>query len=265
MRKQLSRELSFAVVLIAMAVLSTNLSATALPITDSGVLTISNLPGTLLAITVTPSECLNWGGATTCVAGTQHQFSVSGVSNLFSTAASATDLIKDLPAGPTVVDFEQVMGSGALGGQTIFFDLTSLPINSGTTGNCASNAANNTCSPAGSPFTIAENSLGNGITISFSVDMKAYTGASASGSTSYTGLFSTQQAVTLVGAGSCSGLAANITNFLICEAAAGTVSGTWSATEAPVAVTAVPEPLSFALLGSGLAALGLLRRPIRRP
>jgi hypothetical protein len=249
----------------ALAISPTNIFATALPITDSGILTIANLGGTLVGVTSSPTTCINWAGGSTCVANTQHQYSVSGVSNLFSTTASANDLIKDLPSlpPPTLTDFLQVQGAGAIVGSIAMFDLTSVPLTAGGAGfgNCLSNAANNSCSPPGSPFTFQESSTGTDVTVSFSTQLLAYTGTSASGTTAYTGTFSTDQALVLNGSGACNGLAANITNILSCEAAGGTIAATWSATLAP---SATPEPISFILFGSGLIGVAVFGRRFRR-
>jgi hypothetical protein len=233
----LKRSTFLAVAGIALAVSPTNIFATALPLSDSGILEISNLGGALVGITTSP-VCINWGGGSTCVAGTTHQMSVSGVSNLFSTAPSATDQIKDLPSfpPPTLTVFQTVLGAGAVAAQTINFDLTSVLTNGGF-GNCASNAPLNSCSPPNSPFTFSEDATGTQVALSFTVTLNAYTGTSATGATAYIGVFSTQQSGTLSGTGACNGLLANITNILACEAAGGTINATWSATESPVPST----------------------------
>ena len=231
----LYRSMVFALAGIALAISPSNIFATALPITDSGILQIANLQGTVAGITAVPN-CINWGGGSTCVAGTTHQMGVSGSSNLFSTTASATDQIKDLPSfpPPTLVDFQTVLGAGALAGQTINFDLVSIPTNGATTsGNCSSNAPLNSCTPAFSPYTFSMDVLGKSVKVQFSAVLNAYTGSSVSGSTPYVAVFTTEQAGTIVGVGACNGLAVNITNILACLAAGGTITGTWSAAEAP--------------------------------
>jgi len=260
-RLTLYRGLTLAALAIALCTLAVSGAfATALPITDSGVLSISNLAGSLVGITNSPA-CINWGGGSTCVAGTTHQYSVGGISNLFSVIVSTTDQIKDLPGVTSVTDFETVLGAGVLTGQTVHFDLTSLPLTNGGAGfgNCGSNAALNSCSPAGSIFTFSEDSTGTQVSLSFSALMNAYTGTSASGTTAYRGIFTTQISGTLSGSGSCLGLTANITNILTCEASGGTITNTWSASESPAPST--PEPGTLLLMGSGLAGLaGFVRR-----
>ena len=224
--------------------------ADVMPITDSGVLNISNLT---TGITTSPSLCLNFGGGTTC-AGMTHPMNVAGTSNLF--AAPGTGSIKDLNTTGALTDFETVTGAGALAGLTIHFDLTSVVENGSTaSGNCNSNAPLNSCQPANSPFTLMENATGTVLTIEFNVLLDGYTGSSSAGSTPYEGVFSTQQAGLFAGTGACSGKAADITNFISCEAAGGTVDGTWSATEAPAPIQPTPEPISLVFLGSVLLAL----------
>jgi hypothetical protein len=259
---------------VALAALPTTTFATALPLTDSGVLTIANMGGTLVGVTTSPTTCINWSGATTCSPATQHQYTVSGVSNLFSTSASGNDLISDLPylPPPTLVDFLQADGAGALAGQTVYFDLTAIPLTNGGAGfgDCTNNNANNSCSPPGSPFTLQENSTATDVTITFSVQLLAYTcpsggpptcNASNTSFTPYVGTFSTDQALTVNGSGACSGVPATISNILICESNSGTIAASWSATLAPAPV---PEPLSFVLFGSGLVAVSLFGRKLRR-
>src|ERR1017187_9775037 len=221
--------------LIGLSVGQTSLFAAGLPITDGGILQISNASGTLLGWTSVP-VCLNWGGGSTC-AGATHQMSVAGASNLFSTATSSTDQIKDVAGFGPVTLFETVSGAGALAGQTVNFDLVSIPLTNGGagSGNCTSNAPNNSCSPAGSPFTFTEDPTGTQVSISFHTLLSAYTGTSAGGTTAYSGVFSTQLSGAFPGSGACSGVTAHITNILACQAAGGTVQATWSATETPIA------------------------------
>lgn len=234
--------------------------ADSLPITDSGILQIENLQATTVGITSAPLLCLNWAGGSSCPTPlSTSEFGVSGSSNLFDTSSSATDQIKNVgfAAPPTLTDFETVLGAGAVAGQTINFDLTSLVTNGGSAaGNCTSNANFNSCTPAGSPFTLIENPAG--VSISFSVLLNAYTFTSASGDTPYQGVFTTEVSGTIADSGPCAGLAADITNVLTCEAAGGTIKSTWSAVESPMTSTTppAPEPGSGMLLLAGLLGLG---------
>lgn len=274
-------KLKFAATVIgALAVVPTNIFATALPLTDAGILTVA-AQGNLVGVTTIPT-CINWGGGSTC-AGASHNMGVSGTSNLFS--APSTGTIKDLSMfpPPTLVGFETVNGAGAIAGNIVTFDMTGVLIS--TFGDCTSNAANNSCSPANSPFTFSEDGTGgpgSDVTIKFTVFLDAYTcpggvaGTSGgcndtnTGFTLYKAQFSTDQSGTLNGSGACAGVAVDITNILNCEAAAGpfagmtpgTITATWSATESPV--TATPEPISFILFGSGLIGVAVFGRRSRR-
>ena len=219
---------------------SPTVSAAALPITDSGNLATNSFSGGVVGINGFPG-CINWSGALVCIAGTTHQFAVSGFSNLFSTATSATDQIKDisLPAAPTV-DFMSVLGAGALAGQIIHFDLTGLPSSAVSHGNCASNAPLNTCTPANSPFTFSEDVTGTQVTIAFDALLNAYTGTSATGTTAYKARFSTNLSGTVNGLGACTGVTANIVNLLACLGSGGTFQSPWSAVASPGAPPSTP-------------------------
>lgn len=263
--------------LAALATGPSSMFANALPLTDNGVLVLGQFGGTLVGVTSVPL-CIYWGDTTTntniCSPAATHQMSVSGTSNLFSTATSTTDKIQDLNeafspttgifTGGPIIDFETVLGAGALASQTINFDLTQFVLANGGAGfGTCNNNFNNSCEPAGSPFTFTTDGVGD-VTITFTVLMNAYTGtSSASGFTPYKGVFSDDLSGTLVGTSPCNGEAVNVTNILSCEAAGGTITdGTWSASESPA--TQTPEPLTFALFGSGLVGLGLIGRHHRR-
>jgi hypothetical protein len=181
---------------------------------------------------------------------------VSGASNLF---APGTDFIQDANSIGALTDFETVTGAGTLAGKTIDFDLTSIVENGSTPiGDCSSNAAFNSCTPANSPFTLVMDITGTQLTVEFTMYLDAYTGSSSGGSTVYKGVFAWIDSGTFVGLNGCNGLATNITNFINCEAGGGTIQTNWSATESPTGavVPGVPEPMSVGLLGSVLLLTG---------
>jgi hypothetical protein len=253
----------------------TNVLATALPIGNGGTIIVQNLPGSFAGFTTIPF-CFNWGGGGSC-AGALHGMAVSGTSNLVVTPSTGN--IKDLSALTAVSGFETMTGGGILAGQTVNFDLVSIPVSTVAIGNCASNAANNMCTPTDSAFTLTEDNTGTVVTIQFTANLAGYTGTSGSGTTPYTALFSTQESGTMTGAGACVGLTANITNILTCESLGGTISGgflgtsaccegapapavtngAWSLVESPA-----PEPVSFGLMASGLFGLAFGGRGLRR-
>jgi hypothetical protein len=257
-KKVMNRLLVKAAIVTLFLVTSALVSAFAdvMPITDSGLLNITNSPVSTLGITgLTTPLCLNFGGGTTC-AGMTHPMDVAGAGNSNLFVSPGTGSIKDLNTTGALTDFETVTGAGALTGQTIHFDLTSVVVNGSTaSGNCNSNAPLNSCQPANSPFALMENAAGTVLFIGFNVLLDGYTGSSSTGSTPYEGVFTTQQAGLFSGTGACSGKAADITNFISCEAAGGTLDVNWSATEAPVPIQPTPEPISLVFLGSVLLAL----------
>jgi hypothetical protein len=258
-RKQFRMPTLMSIAVIGLAWAPAHADATALFLSDSGVLQISNSVGGLFGLTAAPS-CINWGGGSTC-GGASHGMAVSGSSNIFAIGAGT---ITDEPlSGPFVQPFETLAGAGAEAGNTIDFDLVSVVTYGGTAlGNCSSNAAFNSCTPANSPITFSEDSTGTELSISFTLTLIGYTGTSASGSTPYIATFSTQLPGNFTGSGACNGLTANITNAVACEAGGGTITDSWSMTELPSAAT--PEPISLVLVAFGLAGIALFGRRFRR-
>jgi hypothetical protein len=173
---------------------------------------------------------------------------------VFTSGSTPQDTIKDLPAGVLLplVDFETIQSP--LPGGVVFFDLTAINIPAVPAGNnCTTFALNAICTPGGgSPFTLIQTSATQ-VSINFSVLMSAYTGTSASGTTPYQGIFTTQLSGSLP-----NGLPDTIPNILNFIAGGGVITSTWSASESPLGT--VPEPYSFALVGVGLIGLSFLRR-----
>jgi hypothetical protein len=123
------------------------------------------------------------------------------------------------------------------------------------------------CPPSGTPgvcslgdFVFTQNDLstsggpcpgGSGlcghVTVSFSVNGIGYSGSSTTGSTPYTFIYSSQ-------------FNNETTTDLINKAGGPGVTNSISLTANPVPAGTVPEPVSFALLGLGLATIGIFGR-----
>jgi PEP-CTERM motif len=244
-------------VVVAGGVFAGVASATSIPLGGGGVLQLSNMTGVLVGVTNT---CINWAYPAVCSAATSVQDSVSGSdAAVFTPGSTPQDTIKDLPAGVAtpLVDFMTVQSP--LAGGIVNFDLESIVI-PGAFGDCTSGAVNSTCNPGGgSPFDLFQ-ATANQVTVTFSMDEIAYTGTSASGSTPYVSIFTTQLSGTLP-----NGMTDTIPNILNYVAGGGAVTATWSGTQSPVPGTTTPEPGTIFLVGSGLIGLGAIgRRRFRR-
>jgi len=271
MKKKLLQSLPLAALASFLAIAPGNIYATPIIVTGigtgpgSGNLSLANMAGTFVGVGGGVNPCLDFGYPAACQTVTGIQDSVSTMDTTsFTSGSTAADTIKDvfLLGALPVVDFETVQSP--LAGGVVNFDLTSIVTPATPVGNnCTTYASNAVCSPGGgSPFILTQEGTAQNpqVNVTFSVDLAAYTGTSATGTTPYIGIFSTNLSGTLpVTAGNpFSGAADTIPDVLQFIADGGTITSTWSAQES--AITGTPEPLSFFLLGSGLVALSLLGR-----
>lgn len=253
-RKVLHSFTSSAITLVALAIGTTNGSATMIPIGAAGaVLNISNLTGSLVGVS---NACINWGTPAACQTATGIPDSVSGSdSSVFTVGNTAQDTIKDLPAGVStpLVDFETVQSP--LAGGVVNFDLLSIQAPQGFP-TCISSPV---CSTG--VFVLTQQSPSQ-IGIALTLNLEAYTGTSGtnySAATAYQAVFTTQISGNLTAFGCTTNCSDTIANLLAFEQGGGQVTATWSAAESPI-----PEPMSLILFGTGLTVLAALGRRRRR-
>src|SRR5689334_8490513 len=162
-------------------------SASPIPLGGGAVLNISNLVGTLVGVS---NACINWGYPAACSVNTAVPDSVSGSDPAVFTVGN-TGTIKDLPIGVVLplVDFQTVAGPLGL----VHFDLTAIQTPATPAGNnCSTFALSAICTPGGgSPFTLFQASA-NQVGISMAMSENAYLNTSATGTTPYNSIFTTQ-------------------------------------------------------------------------
>jgi hypothetical protein len=176
----------------------------------------------------------------------------------FPTPGPGLVTILDLLSPPLNVSGAENLPSWLVftGGSNVHMDLTFLAPGGGV--DCSTltlaqlQAANTSCTAffggAASPFTLTNDQSATNVAVRLSANLLGWTTSSATGTTPYTGQFTTQVSGNLFSvlsaANTAAGFAPNGVSF--------------SANIAPI--PGVPEPLSFALMGGGLILLGFVRR-----
>ena len=252
---------------IALGTAPGNLFATALPLTDSGILDLANSSINLVGVTTFPSP-YKLGGGSTCGVLTTHLMDVAGVSNLFNSALPGTIMDLSTVPPPVVPDRNRCRG-GCAHRYDRSLRLGIHPANKRGSGfwqlrkRCSKQYVQSrwfSLFLSGELLRYRRNCLVFGVA-------GCVHRISRHGFHAYNATFQTTQTQTLNGSGACSGIAATITNILACEGASGTIAATWSATEGPqpLVMTGTPEPATLVLFGSGLLAVGFIgRRRFRR-
>ncbi len=131
----------------------------------------------------------------------------------------------------------------------VFFDLTYIvPGGAAACDSTLTNNPNYSCTPVingvTSPFTLTNSSDASNASVFFNVQVDAYTGTTASGTTPYVGAFNTPSA------------GKNIAGILLDINNGQTVSAAYSAN---FVGTDIPEPGTIALIGIGLSAIFVSR------
>jgi hypothetical protein len=136
--------------------------------------------------------------------------------------------------------------TGAVPGP-ITFDLLTINPGAGSAVQCLSNTVGNECTPSGTSGITIFQVTPTQVIISLTGTGIAYTGSSASGSSAAVVSFSSQN-----------NIPGTITSILQAVNSPGGFSNSVSATYDTA--SAIPEPMTFSMLGVGLLGLGLLRR-----
>ncbi len=186
----------------------------------------------------------------------------TGSFSIFPFGSSTDYSIQDLVGGPVtgVISpiLQSFMGFRELVPNpltTITFDLIRILPGGGPACDPLQGANGNySCTPTGSPFLLQNSSDGKNAAIFFNVEVLAYQGLQSTGTSSYSGAFSTQKPLSNIGS-----------ILTTIGTPGGVVEASYSATFVGSPDTVVPEPGTLGTLGLGLAALafGAFRRGSR--
>ena len=182
----------------------------------------------------------------------------SGSFNSLLLGYQTGNLIKDLTGGPVTgnVSISEFMTFA----NGVKFDLTRILAGTGVGGCVASQLTvpGYMCTPTSSPFTLQNSAAGpDGLAsnagVFFNLELLGYTGLASTGTSNYTGAFSTQSA------------GMNIKGILDTISSGGNVVAAYSANFNGAPNNPIPEPATLGTLGIGLAAivLGGIRRKAR--
>lgn len=247
---------------------SSNLFATPIPLGGGGVLNGANMTGGVVALT-SNSPCIAFSGSSVC-AGAVTGIGISGVDPIFGTSGTIKDIGTALP------ETAFKTANLTIGGGPAIFDLLGIQTPSGFP-LCTFTTVSGACSTGTFVFV----QVGSQVAISFTTNEVGYLGSSATGSSPYEGIFTaqlsgglTQFGCVVSGAQTCTDTIANILIFQATAAQttaaglgaigqSGTVRSSWSVTESPAAAVSTPEPFSFLMVGSGLAGVVLFARQAR--